>query len=369
MGGGGGQPTQSTSYQTNLPEYAQPYVETMLGATQKQLFNMSPETTTTNPDGTTTTTPGQITGFKEYKPYSTDPTQYFAGPSSLQTSSYNAAGQLQSPTQYQTGTQLATMGGLGQLGTAQQAGMYGGMGTGLGLQAARAGQQYQRMATDPNAISSYMSPYTQNVIDVQKEAAIRDYQKALPTFGAQAARQGAFGGSRSAIERAEAGRTLGTNLANIQAQGQQAAFDKAMQNMQYGSTLGLQGLQAGMQGTAQGLQGVSGQQAGYAGAGQAAATLGQLGTSQNATDIQNIGLQNQLGQQQQQYQQGIINQAIQDYATQQQYPLMQLGFMSNMLRGLPMQASTTQTYQAQPSGAQQALGLGLGALGASKAFA
>ena len=362
MGGGSGGGTTNTS---NIPEYAKPYVESMLGATQKQLFNMSPSTT--NPDGTIT--PGEITGFKEYKPYSTNPTDYFAGPSSLQTSAYNAAGQLQSPSQYQTGTQLATMGGLGQLGTTQQAGMYGGMGAGLGLQAARAGQQYQRMATDPNAVEAYMSPYMQNAVDIQKEAAIRDYQKALPSFAAQAARQGAFGGSRSAIERAEAGRTLGTNLANIQAQGQQKAYEDAMRNMQYGSTLGLQGLQAGMQGTAQGLQGVGAQQAGFAGAGQAAATLGQLGSQQQATDIQNINLQNQLGSQQQQYQQGIINQAIQDYATQQQYPLMQLGFMSNMLRGLPMQASTTQQYQAQPSGAQQALGMGLGALGAYKAFA
>ena len=47
-GGGGGQPTQSTSYQTNLPEYAQPYVETMLGATQQQLFN-----TQKSPEGAT----------------------------------------------------------------------------------------------------------------------------------------------------------------------------------------------------------------------------------------------------------------------------------------------------------------------------
>jgi hypothetical protein len=224
------------------------------------------------------------------------------------------------------------------------------------------------MATDPNAISSYMSPYTQNVIDVQKGQAIRDYQKAMPGLASQAVGQGAFGGNRLAIQQAEAGRTLGSNLANIQAQGQQAAYDKALQNMQYGSNLGLQGLQAGMQGIGQGLQGVGAQQAGYAGAGQAASTLGQLGTTQNATDLANINAQNQLGQQQQQYQQGIINQQIQDYATAQQYPMMQLGFMSNMLRGLPMQATTTQTYQAQPSMGQQALGMGLGALGAYKAF-
>jgi hypothetical protein len=54
---------------------------------------------------------------------------------------------------------------------------------------------------------------------------------------------------------------------------------------------------------------------------------------------------------------------MQNYATQQQYPLMQLGVMSNMLRGLPMQASTTQNYQAAPSLPSQiagTVGTGLG---------
>ena len=37
--GGGGGPTQTTVQNTNIPEYARPYVETMLGATQQQLFN------------------------------------------------------------------------------------------------------------------------------------------------------------------------------------------------------------------------------------------------------------------------------------------------------------------------------------------
>ena len=43
MGGGGGGPTQTTStvQNTNIPAYAEPYVNTMLGATQKQLFNTS----------------------------------------------------------------------------------------------------------------------------------------------------------------------------------------------------------------------------------------------------------------------------------------------------------------------------------------
>jgi len=50
-GGGGSQPQVSTAYQTNLPEYAKPYVTNMLDATQRQLFN---------------TSGGDITGFKPY---------------------------------------------------------------------------------------------------------------------------------------------------------------------------------------------------------------------------------------------------------------------------------------------------------------
>jgi hypothetical protein len=205
-----------------------------------------------------------------------------------------------------------------------------------------AGQQYARQATDPYAVQSYMSPYMQNVVDTQKAAAFRDYQKLIPGLDAQATRQGAFGGSRSAIERAEAQRTMFGKLADIQAQGTQQAFDKAQQAQQFGANLGLQGL---------------------AGAAQSAGQLGQLAGAQQQSDIARLGLQNQLGQQQQQYQQGIINQAIQDYATQQQYPYMQLSTMSNLLRGLPMQGMTTQQYQAAPSMTSQIAGLGGTALG------
>lgn len=426
-GGGGGQPTQTTNVNTNIPEYARPYVENMLEAGQRQLFKTDPET-------------NQITGFREYQPYSTDPTKYFAGPSSLQTQTYREAERMQTPGAFGAAQGLAGIAGQQALGTQGQAGMlgqealnygaagqlygaagamqgqragleaqraagmYGGMGAGLGMRAAGAGQQFAQTATDPSQIQAYMSPYMQNVVDTQKAAAMRDFEKALPGLNAQAVRQGAFGGSRSAIERAEAGRTLASKLAEIQASGTQRAFEDAQRQQQFGANLGLQGLQAGMQGAGLGLQGVGQQiaggqlglqgtaqgiqgaglglqgvgqavgagQYGLAGLGQAtqaASTLGQLGGAQQQADIARIGLQNQLGQAQQQFQQNIINQAIQDYATQQQYPIMQLGVMSNLLRGLPMQSSSTQMYQAQPSGAQQALGLGLGALGAYKAFA
>jgi hypothetical protein len=96
---------------------------------------------------------------------------------------------------------------------------------------------------------------------------------------------------------------------------------------------------------------------------QALAAANQLAGigQQGLTAQQGIyGLQNQVGAQQQALEQQKINQAMTDYANAQQYPLMQLGTMSNMLRGLPMQAQTTSQYQAAPNAITQ----GIGAVGA-----
>jgi hypothetical protein len=235
-----------------------------------------------------------------------------------------------------------------------------------------AGQQYMQGITDPSNMASYMSPYQQNVTDIAKMNAVREAQIAGNQANLGAARQGTYGGARQALAGAERERNLLSNLSNIQTQGSQSAYDRALAQQQFGANLGLQGIQTGLQGISTGMQGVgqgiSAQQAGYAGAGQAASNLANIGSSQQQSDLARINAQNALGGQQQQYQQGIINQQIQDYATAQQYPMMQLGFMSNMLRGLPMQATTTQQYQAQPNFATQAIsGLGTAA-GAYKAF-
>jgi hypothetical protein len=76
-----------------------------------------------------------------------------------------------------------------------------------------------------------------------------------------------------------------------------------------------------------------------------------------------------MGKEQQTMEQNKINQAISNYATAQQYPFMQLGIMNSMLRGLPLQQTTTSSYQQQPSTAQQLTGLagaGLSYLGGGK---
>jgi hypothetical protein len=291
----------------------------MLGATQKQLFDM---------DGS------EITGFKPYQPYSTDPSKYVAGFQPLQEQAMQATGQLQTPGQFGDATALAGASGLGSLGLAGQA--------------AGAGQQFAQQAQNPMAMQGYMSPYMQNVVDYQKAQAARDYNIGQGVRKAQAVGQGAFGGNRAALMEAEAQRSLTNQLQGIAATGSQKAFEDAQRQQQFGAQLGLQGIQAGLQGMGQ--------------AGQAAGTLGQLGGQQFGIQKDIIGMKSQMGAQQQALEQQKINQAIQDWANTQQYPLMQLGVMSNMLRGLPMQSTNTQSYVAAPNALTQGIGT-IGAIG------
>jgi len=335
-GGGGGGPTQSTSYQTNLPEYAKPYVETMLGAAQKQAYKYDDA--------------GNIVGFQPYIPYGatvdasgniTNTAQEqaqaaVAGFAPMQEQAFRQTAGLRVPAGYGIGSMYAGAGGMGAANIAQQAAGIGG--------------QYYGLATNPFAQQSFMSPYMQNVVDVQKTEAIRDFGKMMPGLQAQATRQGAFGGSRQAIEAAEARRNLQTQLGQIQATGSQKAFEDAQRQMQFGANLGLQGYGTALQGTGQ-----------LTAAGK---TLADIGGAQLQAQQGIIGLQSQAGAQQQQLEQQRINQAIQNYALQQQYPQLQLSTMSSLLRGLPLQQATTQQYQAPPSAISQIGGLGVAGIGA-----
>lgn len=317
-------------------------------------------------------------------------------------------------------------------------------------QAAGAGQQYAQQATSPGAMQQYMSPYMQNVIDVQNQAAQRQADIASTQRGSAAARSGAFGGARQAIENAEAQKNLATLQNTNQAQGLQQAYQQAQQAQQFGANLGLQGLsgaqqglgtalqggqlglsgigqamagqqaglqglstanqlygtgiqgagmglqgvQTGLQGTAQGmqgagiglsgvdrslagtaqgmqgaqvgLQGVSGAQAGYGLTNQAASNMANIGTQQLAAQTGILGLQNQIGAQQQAQEQAITNNAINNYAQAQQAPMTALEQYNALLRGYAMPGSTTATYQAAPSAVSQLAGLGTAAVGLSK---
>lgn len=94
----------------------------------------------------------------------------------------------------------------------------------------------------------YMSPYTQNVIDVQKNEAVRDAKQGQLVQDLGAARQGTYGGSRQLLAGLERERNLGSQLGQIQAQGQQSAYENAQQQFERdraaGMTTGQQNLSA-----------------------------------------------------------------------------------------------------------------------------
>lgn len=319
-GGGGGSsaPTSTTSYSTNVPEYARPYVENMLNATQAQIYNPS------------------MGGFNPYVPYSTDPTKYIAGFSPLQNYAQSGAAGLTLPSNYG----LAT----GQtLGTGMQLGA-------LAPQMGMAGANYGAMATSPYATSAYMNPYLSASLAPQLEEARRQYDITGLQQQSAATRAGGFGGTREALMAAENRRNMAQQMNQMIGQGYNQAFGQAQQAQQFGANLGLQGQQAQAGALAQQLA--------------AANQLAGLGGQQLQAQQGIYNLQNQLGQQQQAQQQNIINQAVQNYATAQQYPFMQLGILNSMLRGLPMQQSSTQMYQAPPSPISQLAGLGTAGLGA-----
>ena len=363
-GGGGGSapapaPSAQTITQSTIPEYARPYVETMLGKAQA------------------------LTDVNQ-NPYQAYGGERIAGFSPMQQQAFFQASQQTPAGQLAPATQLATMAGEQALGSqaradllgqqalgygaagaeygglgaqqalarsqqaARQASMYGGLGAGFGARAAGlapqaqaagleaanigmgglglgalgtgygargalaaeqgfgAGEQYARMATSPEAMGAYMSPYMQQAVDRQKFEATRDYAKQLQNLKAQAVGQGAFGGSRQAIVESEAQRNLNQQLQNIQAAGTQRAFEQAQQAQQFGAGLGLQGLQAGygglglgMQGAGMGLQGIGtalqGQRERLASLGQAGQLYGQ-GIQGAGLGLQGVGQQLGAGQ-------------------------------------------------------------------------
>ena len=169
-------------------------------------------------------------------------------------------------------------------------------------------EQAMRTAASPEEfgkqVQGYMSPYMQNVVDVQKREAMRSAGILGAQQQARATGAGAFGGYREGIQRAEDNRNLMRQMGDIQAMGSQRAFE---------------------QGTEQ-------------------ARMAQ-------------GLQMQYGGMRQGLEQQRLGQGYQDFLEQQKYPYQQLEFMSNILRGTPM-GTVQSMYQAPPSLGSQLLGAG-----------
>ena len=147
------------------------------------------------------------------------------------------------------------------------------------------------------------------------------------------------------VQQLGSGQNLQAQLANQTANQQMQQLGE--QSKQYGAGLGLQGLQAGMQGYQ---------------------NLGAIGQNLYGQNIGNLSTQAQLGGQQQQQAQNILNQQYQDFLTQQQFPYQQLAYMSNTLRGVPLSQGAQSVYQQPPSMLSQVAGAGLSLAGLSNLF-
>jgi len=194
---------------------------------------------------------------------------------------------------------------------------------------------------DQGTLQQYMSPYAQGVVDVQKREALTDAQKAQLTTNLGAARQGTYGGARQLLATTERERNLQNQLGDIQARGTQAAYEAAQKGIESERAARLQQAQT---------YGTLGQQ------------FGQLGTVQQAADIDRLKTLGAYGDYERAVQQQKTDIDYQNLLQRIQYPEQQLEKLSNFIRGVPLTDTTTQTTTPPPSFASQLAGLGLSGL-------
>jgi hypothetical protein len=355
-GGGGGAPQETKSVTTNLPEYAQPFYEELLKQSGKQVYE--------------TDASGKVTGVKQFQPYTGQRVAPFS--TEQQAVQQEVAG-MTTPGAFQTAS--GTLGTVGQqAGTAAQQGLTRALAYQPGTitpQQVSTGQ-----FTQPGIAQSYMDPYTQAVVDVQKREAQRqaNIQKQAGAMGAIS--RGTFGGARQALMQTEQDRATQDLLNKIQAEGGSRAFQQAQQAFQADQARQLQAAQANQQAGLQAAQ--LGQQAQQFGAGlgkdvglaglgtglETAKATGQLGATEQMANLERLKAQAASGAEKQALQQEIDNLAYQQFREEQDYQRGLLEYQSNILRGTAGALGSTQVaYAPAPSLASQLGGLGLAGLG------
>lgn len=287
-GGGSPQPQSQTVTQTNIPEYARPYFENILERGQAESYR---EYTPYEGQRIAGFTPGQTAAQQETLGMQT-PGQFgaasnltgLAGLQALQSGQYMPgqfyAQNVRAPRLQQYGMEAATSGFSPELNYFQAAGpqsVSGGLGSFVGGQTAQ----------------QFMSPYMQQVVDVQKQEAIRDAQKGQLGQNLAAARQGTYGGARQLLAQTERERNLGQQLGQIQATGSQAAYDAAQKAFEAEQARKLQaGLQTQQLGTQTGLQNLQAQ----LGVQQLGTQTGQAMALANLSNQQQAAVQNLAAQ-------------------------------------------------------------------------
>jgi hypothetical protein len=209
---------------------------------------------------------------------------------------------------------------------------------------------YSATPFDNQAISDRMSPYQQNVVDIQKREAARQSEMRGDQYADAATRSGGLGGYREAIMQSERERNLGQQMDDIQMKGSQQAYDAAARQLQSDRQA---------EAEAYDLSSRYGLMAGDAQMG--------LGAARQEDALSRIQALQGIGMQQRAMRQAGLDMGYEDFQRQRQYPQQQLSFYNAMLQGLPMpQTQTQMNYSQQPGLFQSLASLGLGGLGLYK---
>lgn len=184
---------------------------------------------------------------------------------------------------------------------------------------------------------SYMNPYQQSVVDVEKRKAREDFDQTMQGIGTKAVGAGSFGGSRQAILEGEAASDLGQRLGDIQAIGTKQAFDDARKAFE----------------AQKGRERLSG---------SALASLGQQAPNQALKELTALAGVGEAGRG---MEQNKYDMAYQNFLDRQNFAGNALGDYAGMVYGFPTQGFQKQTQGfAQPSGFQNLMGV----IGAGKSL-
>ena len=190
------------------------------------------------------------------------------------------------------------------------------------------------------AAQKFMSPYQQAVTDIEKRKAEEDFRRRImPQFEKQAVDAGGMSGlgSRAGVQAAQLGSAFSQQLGDIQARGQQKAYEDAYRQF-----------------TEQGARERA-----------RAADLQNLGVTRFKTGLAEQGLAQQLAQTDRAEAQSELDKAFKEYTEQEQYPESELAQFSSFVYGNPYlrqpDTTTTRTGMLQPTSSvgQGLLGLGL----------
>tara|TARA_R110002020_G_scaffold180058_1_gene373921 strand:+ start:5262 stop:6560 length:1299 start_codon:yes stop_codon:yes gene_type:complete len=406
------QQTSSTVTQQTLPDYAQPYYQKMMSSAEALMG-----------EGYQPYQGQRIAGF--------EPEQMGAFQGITAIAGRDQPGMRQGQ---QTAMEMARgMGGFpmvtnrympGQIGQLYQA-----QNAPSGYQAGDVGPLYQagQFGEDPirGRMGAYQSPYQEAVLDRLQRRAIERFDEGQTQRDMQAAQQGAFGGSRAALQDFTARRDLEERLTDMEAQQLQRGFGESARlagmdvsqaqrareaqeaARQRQGMMGLSGFEAqerarqaeGQMGLtayqaeerarqAEGQMGLSGfeaqerarQAAGQMGITadtanqrafeaqqarrlQAAGLLPKMSSTEQMLDLQRMAALRGVGGEFQAQRQQMMDQGYQDFINQRDYPRQNLAFFQQLLSGLPVTPSSeVMRFEPRPNPYAQMMNMGLGGM-------